>query len=152
MPSEFAIRKARSEDLGAIREILASVQLPGDDIESHLQNFLVLTSADRVVGCVGLEVRERLALLRSLAVAEHFQNQGHGRRLCLAVLELAQQRKISQVFLLTETAERFFALQGFDNIKRSGVPANIQESVEFQLPCCKQAACMRKVLSSRGAV
>jgi hypothetical protein len=62
------IRIAKRSELDKVLKLLESLDLPGDGVEEHLDEFLVAEEAGRVIGAVGLEVYGSVGLLRSLAV------------------------------------------------------------------------------------
>src|SRR5262245_66105437 len=55
-------------DLRAILDLVGAVHLPPEGIEETITYFWVAREGERIVGTVGLEVYDDLALLRSLAV------------------------------------------------------------------------------------
>ena len=66
----------------------------------------------------------------------------------MAVLESsARQSGVSDLYLLTLTAQEFFAKRGYHVIARKDVPATIQASAEFMSLCPASAACMWKRLA-----
>lgn len=76
-----------------------------------------------------------------------WQGRRLGHQLTEAALNLARQRKLNAVYLLTTTAEAFFPRFGFTAIPREDVPASVQASVEFQSACPASAIVMRKPLA-----
>lgn len=50
--------------------------------------------------------------------------------------------------LLTQTAEAFFRLAGYENVERSAVPAGLRNLEEFRSLCPASAACMAKRLGN----
>ena len=52
------------------------------------------------------------------------------------------------MYLLTTTAERYFARFGFVQIARDDVPGAVQQSVEFREACPASAVVMRTELST----
>lgn len=140
---QLTIRPAAAEDLQGIVTLLKSVKLPTDGVELHWQNFLVLVDEQKIVGCVGLEIYGSKALLRSLAVARDLHRRGLGSRLYNSVTERAQKMNLEDIYLLTETAEPFFAARGFQIISRDLVDAVVKTSVEFRSACPQSAVCMR---------
>lgn len=141
-----AIEPARPGDLDAIFQLLRDNALPIDGLSDHLSNTLVVRHGDRIVGSAALEVYGDGALLRSVAVAPRLQRSGLGRALTDAAIDLARQRRIPALFLLTTTADGYFPRFGFERIDRAQVPATVRESVEFKSACPASAAVMRKVL------
>lgn len=90
------------------------------DLPSSLDNFVIAKTADAVIGACGIEQYGTVALLRSLAVAADFQGKGLGNSLYQAVLEVAKDKGVKQIFLITTTAAAFFRKQGFTKVERSG--------------------------------
>jgi amino-acid N-acetyltransferase len=140
------IEAALPADLPAVHALLEHHQLPRDGVDDQLQTMVVAREGSRVVGVAALEVHADGALLRSVAVDASVQGQRLGHRLTEAALDMAKQRGVEQVFLLTTTAERFFASFGFETIPRAAVPASVQTSVEFRFACPASATVMRKRL------
>jgi amino-acid N-acetyltransferase len=58
------------------------------------------------------------------------------------LIDHAKTRSIKQVYLLTETAHKYFLKFGFKDITRENVPAEIKQSTEFVSVCPVSAACM----------
>ncbi len=139
----MSMRAARPEDLDGIARLLGSLDLPVEGVQAHLDRFLVLEIEGRIAGSVGLEVYGRRALLRSLAVAPARQGRGLGRRLCREILAQAAALGVEEVVLLTNTAEPFFAREGFERVSRDEVDEAVKASEEFRSSCPQSAACMR---------
>src|SRR5690606_34273407 len=79
-----------------------------DELSNLLLTGFVAEYQEQIVGFAALEVYSRkLAELRSLAVADEWQGQGIGRRLVLACVELARQRRVFEVMTITSTDEFF---------------------------------------------
>ncbi len=137
------IYNANSKDYLVIQSLLESAKLPLDGVREHLRNFLLLKKEDRIIGTVGLEVYGEKALLRSLAVKAGFRGSGYGKRLYQAIIAKARGQQISEIYLLTETAEEFFAKQGFKKIPRDSADVKVKESIEFRSACPETASCMQ---------
>jgi len=85
-----------------------------DELEGLLPTSFVALADGQIVGFVALEIySKKLAELRTLTVAEHWQGQGIGTRLVRAALELAHERRIFEVMTIT-SADEFFRRCGFD--------------------------------------
>jgi len=137
------IQRARDGDLQAVQDLLTLAHLPLDGVKEHFDHFFVLRDQRGVIGTVGLELYDGVALLRSLAVYPDYRGKGWGIELTKAALEEARKRGIGQIFLLTETAEEFFKKKfGFGNISRENADPKVQVSVEFQSACPESCACM----------
>ena len=100
------------------------------------------TGVGGLVGVGGLEVHGRFALLRSLAVKAESRRQGIASMICDRLEEDAVRRRISRVYLLTETAESFFARRGYSVATRAEAPAEIAATEEFTTLCPDSAVLM----------
>ena len=139
---QAVIRNAETRDYPTIASLLKTVKLPLDGVEENLSNFLVLSRGEEIFGTVGLEIYGDKALLRSLAVVPQEQGKGYGIRLYQAIIRKAQEQDVAEIYLLTETVEKFFAALGFEKIPREIVDERVKTSVEFQSACPESAACM----------
>jgi amino-acid N-acetyltransferase len=101
-----------------------------------------LVGSGSLVGVGGLEVHGRFALLRSLAVGADHRRQGIASKICGRLEEDAVRRGISRVYLLTETAESFFASRGYTVATREDAPAKITATEEFTSLCPDSAVLM----------
>jgi thioredoxin type arsenate reductase len=151
-PDVDAIRygPAAPDDLGAIRALLEGLQLPVDDVGAPHQVFLVARAANELVGCISLERYGDDALLRSLAVVPRLQGAGVGKALYAQALHEAERSGTSALYLLTTTAEKFFARAGFTRIDRGSVPTAVGGSAEFRSLCPASAVCMMKRVGGGG--
>ena len=138
---------ATHQDLAATQALLQACELPFGDLDAnHLAHFFVIKDQDQVIGSVGLEVCEKFGLLRSLALAESLRGQGWGLKLVAQIEAYARSQQISALYLLTTTADQFFARLGYCTIPRERAPAPLQTSAEFQSICPASAVCMCKQL------
>ena len=146
------VERAAAADLPGLLSLLDSVNLPREGVAEHLSGFLVARdAAGRIAGCVGMERHGAVALLRSAAVAPELQGAGLGRRLTVALLELARSEGFSEVVLLTTTARKFFADKfGFREAARAEYDAQLAGSPEWNLPRCSSAVLMRLDLRAAG--
>jgi amino-acid N-acetyltransferase len=134
-------------DEAKIRELLVLCKLPHEDITlEHLRHFLILKEEGEVIGVVGVEVFGRFGLLRSLAVDPRWRRRRVGLHLTERAEEYAASTKIEALYLLTMTAEGFFAKRGYRKVERTSVPAPIQGTAEFKSFCPVTAVCMVKYL------
>jgi amino-acid N-acetyltransferase len=79
-------------------------------------------------------------------VEESWRGSGVGRVLVERALDLARQRGIEDVYLLTTTAENYFPKFGFTCVSRDSVADRVRASVEFQTACPASATVMRRTL------
>ncbi len=128
-------------------ELLANCDLPTSDLKSHhFENFLGCGTAEDLKGIVGLELFDSIALLRSLAVAEEVRGSGCGKALVKEVENYAIEKGVRKLYLLTTTAEGFFARLGYTLADRNGAPEEIKSTKEFSGLCPDSAAFMAKKL------
>lgn len=101
---------------------------------------------DKLIGTGALELFGQYALLRSLAVKDALRGHKLGSRITDELIDIAREKKVSKIYLLTETARLFFKRKGFVEIDRKDVPAEVQGSSEFSGVCSDTAVCMVKTL------
>lgn len=149
---EIQVQPRRPEDDSAIRGLLESAELPFEDLSPELlERFLVArASGGAVVGVVGLEVFGRFGLLRSLVVHPAQRGSGLGALLVEHLERRARTAGVTELFLLTTTAAAFFTARGYRTLARTGVPAEVAASREFQSLCPATAVCQGKRLAERG--
>jgi amino-acid N-acetyltransferase len=140
---------ASPADEPRIRQLLSSCGLPHEDITpEHLQHFLVLKEKRQMIGVIGLEVLRPFALLRSLAIDPLFRNRGLGSQLTQQAEKYADSLNIQNLYLLTTTAEGFFAKRGYEKVPREAIPNEIENTAEFSSLCPVTAVCMVKFIPS----
>jgi len=144
--SDIPIAAARREDLPEILALLEECELPKEGLSTHLSTTLVAREGKEIVGCSGLELYQEFALLRSVAVKPAFRKRGTASRLTRAALDLAKHHKVTNVYLLTETASTLFSKMGFTHIQRSDVPEDVRGSAEFTTLCPTTCMVMTKSL------
>lgn len=136
---------AQAADLPAIRALLAASGLPGADLTpAHLGSFWLQRDAAGLVGVVGLEPRGLAALVRSLAVRTDARGRGLGGALLAYAESQAAVLGIETLYLLTTTAERFFAAHGYTEIPREAAPPPIRATAEFAELCPASSVCLTK--------
>ena len=140
---------ASTEDEKQIKQILEDSDLHHDDISSsQLTHFIIVKddNALALAGIVGLEPKDDVGLLRSLAVAQVYRRQGLATQLVNKIEEYARSQQVDTLYLLTLTAEDFFVGQGYQKADRKSAPDAIQETTEFRGLCPETAVCMKKHL------
>jgi amino-acid N-acetyltransferase len=141
-PKLYPIVKADKTHLSGIINLLNQVNLPQEGIEAHLSDFIVSHDESTVIGCAGIEVYETVGLLRSVAVHPDYQGKTVGNALIRRILSHAQNRRVEEIFLLTETAENYFLKLGFKKINRDDIDYRIKETQEFKTLCPASAISM----------
>lgn len=125
--------------------LLKKNQLPTEDISDRTKLF-VLEDEQEIVGTIAIEYSHSEGLLRSLSVDQNKRNKGYGKTLVDFIERFALKEGISDVYLLTTTAEPFFNRNGYVSIDRNTVPEFIRQTSEFSSVCPSSAAVMKKVL------
>lgn len=145
MPDVLMIRQ-RPPHLSVVA-LLEAEGLPASDLtETHLEHFFFTGSDGAPSALVGLEIYGEAALLRSLVVSVAARNQGLGSVLLLHAEEYAAAHQVRALYLLTTTAEPYFAHRGYRRIDRSEAPPSIQSTREFAGLCPSRSAFMIKRL------
>ena len=142
---EFSFAEPRDE--ATIKQFLENNGLLHQDIgPDNVKHFLLALDGLEIAGVIGLEIRQGDALLRSLAVAQGYRQKGLATKLVEEIENYARSLKIRTLYLLTLTAEDFFAKRDFQKTARSSAPAGIQTTAEFRGLCPASAAFMTKRL------
>ena len=141
------LRAARAADLTVVLELLDACGLPTSDLtEALLASFCVADEAGRVVGVTGLEVFDKCALLRSLAVATEHRGNGLAARLVDWCEAEARRQGAETAYLLTTTAADYFRARGYTDVPRDAVPRAIAGHAQFRSLCPASAKCQGKRL------
>jgi len=144
------IRAAAFDDLPRVEQLVERVGLPIDGLSDQFPRGYVLATRDgELLGCAGLEVYERVGLLRSVAVFDDSRGRGIGRALVKERLRAADAAQLDAVYLLTTTAGDYFVRLGFASADRTSVPAALSMSPEFARACPASARCLVLALGGR---
>jgi len=111
-----------------------------------LEHFFFIGTASAPIGLVGLEVCGEHALLRSLVVAPSARTGGAGSALVERAEAHARWQGVRNVYLLTTSAEDFFARRGYVRVGRETAPESIRSTHEFADICPASSAFMVKDL------
>lgn len=119
--SEVVIRRATLADVAELSEFIKPFVAQGRllhrtimELEILVANCFVAIYQGRIVGCAALEIySNKLAELRSLAVAPEVRRMGVGKRLVTACVDCAKKLEILEVMAIT-SSEEFFRACGFD--------------------------------------
>lgn len=116
--------------------LLLECGLPVEDLSAIASvQFFGIHAENALIGVVGLEAYPPYALLRSLAVTPAFRASGLGRKLVAFAESQAAARGITQLFLLTTTAEKFFLGLGYVPADRAAAPPVIRGTAQFSGLC-----------------
>ena len=144
-PQELVIRA--QPPLRAVVVLLESAGLPTVDLRpEHLEHFFYCGASEAPTGLVGLELLGNDALLRSLLVAPEARRGGVGSALVEHAENYAHSKGVRTIYLLTNTAEKFFSQRGYLRIARAAAVPAIQATHEFKELCPDSSALMAKAL------
>ena len=140
------VERAESDDLIAIERLLASGGLPLDGARDAFVMGVVAREGGEVVGAAAVEPYGPAGLLRSVVVESALRGTGIGGTLVDSSESLARDLGIAELYLLTETAEAWFARRGYSTIERDEVPEPVRGSIEFTTACSSTAVAMWRAL------
>jgi amino-acid N-acetyltransferase len=133
--------------LEEVSRLLHDAGLPTADLtERHCEHFFYVGSATGPTGLIGLEPYDEVALLRSLVVTPAARAAGVGSALLRHAEEHARAIGVRRLYLLTTTADEFFARRGYQLAPRDSAPASIRTTREFAGICPASSAFMSKPL------
>lgn len=139
----------QSHDELALNTLLQAADLSTEDITPEmLEHFRVVHLDKALIGCAGVDILGEVGLLRSVAVDEAHRGTGLGKRLVEAMEEYAKAQGVQQLYLLTTTAEAFFAGLGYRKLSREEAPADIAGTEQFASLCPSSSSFMVKSLSA----
>ena len=131
----------------AARGLLAAANLPTSDLtDDQLTKFFYCGPAAAPLALIGLEIYGNDALLRSLVVDRTLRSAGLGSALVEYAEAHAANNNVGTLYLLTTTAEPFFARRGYHRVDRTVAPEAIRSTREFAGLCPASSAFMFKRL------
>lgn len=146
------LRSAHRVDLPAIERMLAIAGLESTGIAELLDRAgdVVVAGDTRRPGelaaVAAIEVCGKYALLRSVAVHPDWRQHRLGAAVVGRMVDIARQRGVRALYLLTTTAEGYFPKVGFEAVDRGAVPEEIAETEEFRSMCPASAVVMTRAL------
>jgi len=146
MENQYVITTA-SNHRAEVVELLQSEKLPVDDLPEMLGTFYSAVQAEKVIGAIGFEKYGGYGLLRSMVVDRNHRNKNIASALVGKLEEEATRAGIDSLYLLTQTADQYFAKKGYRRIERNSVPEPIRASREFIDLCPASAIVMMKNLT-----
>lgn len=127
----------------AVEALLQQCNLPFEDCAEHLGNFIGVLNQERLIALGGVQFEGSYALLRSLAVLAEFRAQGLAGKIVERLLDNLKHRGNREVYLITTTADAYFARRGFYPVARATLPFEIQATEQFSRLCPSDAQAMR---------
>jgi amino-acid N-acetyltransferase len=141
-----AIVRARPADLPAVEALVSRAGLPLEGLGTAFPLCVVAWDGDAVVGTAAIERYGSAGLLRSVAVAADRRGSGIGRAVVSAAEDLGRSEGITELYLLTETAEDWFPRLGYAVVPREVAGATVGASIEFTTVCRDTGVPMHKRL------
>jgi amino-acid N-acetyltransferase len=143
------ILPATEADLADVEGLVAAAGLTLAGLAACVSGGTVVVCREHDGCLLGVAATERygdLAFLRSVAVHAPVRGHGLGRVLVERALADARDAGAREAWLLTETAEPFFAGLGWTRADRAGAPDAIRATVEFASACPATAIAMHRPL------
>jgi GNAT superfamily N-acetyltransferase len=139
------LRAIRRNDpaFGDFCAALEAADLPTLDLDEGDATYFT----DEAGSFGGLVRLGNMALLRSIVVPRSKQRHGLGTDMLAGLIGAARKSGAREVWLLTTTAEGFFAANGFERVARTDAPAALAATSQFKGVCPDSAALMRLVLA-----
>ena len=130
-----------------VKSLLENEGLPFNDIDEHLDNVIIVEEdGGEIVGIGALEMYDKVGLCRSLVVEKRKRNKNYGASILKYIEEYARNNGITELYLLTENAARYFEKQKFEEVSRDHTPNEIKCTKQFSSLCPASAVVMRKYL------
>jgi amino-acid N-acetyltransferase len=143
---EIVISGATADDIPLIKQLLVANELPTEGVDDYWKTFIVARDGNDIVACGGAEAHKMAALIRSVAVTDSYRGRGLGRRIVRQLLDRLASRGIREFYVLTTTAQAYFAKRGFKPIDRDEIHPQLLGSAELRGACPDSAVCMRLVM------
>lgn len=140
-------RAATAADVADLRRLMVGSGLPAEDLEQHLRVFRVVERDGGLIACVALERHGSDGYLRSVAVAAAHRGAGLGARLTEEMQREAAAEGLRDLWLMTLSAEPFFARLGFVRLPREQSPPWLRSHDHYLTYCPAGAIVMRRPLT-----
>jgi len=155
--NQYRIRTAQLADIPEILaifadEVEAGRMLPRSEeiMRANIQDWRVAYLDNVIIGCVSLVFfTPQLCEIRSLAVAESYRQNGLGKKLVQAAVDLAEERGAVNVLTLTR-APYLFEQFGFERDDIRNFHQKVQQDCQLCpfLTCCDEVALLLKIKES----
>ena len=132
----------RRADLAQLEALLQTNHLPTEDCAEQVQHYYASYAGDELIAAGAIEPVAQFGLLRSVVVRKDYRGRGLARRITAHLLDQARNEGRLVIYLLTETAEAYFADLGFLPMVRADVPKMVSLTRQFSSLCPDSASCM----------
>jgi N-acetylglutamate synthase-like GNAT family acetyltransferase len=109
-------RRGRPGDEARFAELIVHGELPPLFISEFIQGFVAAEFDGGVIGCGGLEIYDDSGVIRSVVVEESARNKRIGERMAELLMHDARAAGVTDLYLFTMHAERFWRRLGFDRL------------------------------------
>lgn len=142
---DYLLRGAVPGDEKEILDMLQAAGLTTAGVSGNMQQFTVADNGE-IMGAIGMVPDDAgSVLLRSLIVKEKYRNAGIADALLQAALK-SGSGPIKTAYLLTYTAEKYFAKRGYKKIERTDIPCVLLEKSLQGEACSDCSTCMKREL------
>ena len=124
--------------------VLREAGLPTDDLDGASRFFMLSSDADAFGGLEGSGPDQ---LIRSVVVPPSSRGLGLGRRMVDALVGEARADGAQRLWLLTTSADRFFADLGWTITERAAAPEAVRATRQFAGLCPASAVLMCRRLA-----
>jgi amino-acid N-acetyltransferase len=132
----------RPTDLAQLEALLKGNHLPTEDCAEQAQHYCASYAGDELIAAGAIEPVAQCGLLRSVVVREDYRGRGLARRITTHLLNQARDEGRVAIYLLTETAQTYFADLGFVPMARADAPKAVSRTRQFASLCPDSASCM----------
>lgn len=145
---DYSIRSAQASDLVKAKNLLSEHNLPVEGLENYFgESYCVVEQNNKIIGIGGVEIYDKVGLLRSVAVSPAVQGHSIGKIIVDNRVAYAKQKGVKTAYLLTTSADKYFQRSGFEYENKSNAPESIKNSVEFLSACPESAVFMKLEIS-----
>ncbi|KMJ55831.1 GNAT family N-acetyltransferase [Alkalihalophilus sp. As8PL] len=129
----IVVRKAATKDILPIQRLVARAGLHSTGIEHSISQFLIVEDEDeQVIGAVGIEQYDDVALLRSLVLDSPIWTGVLTLEFLQVALAYAKDHDVQHVYMCAKSASPLFYQLDFKEIQKDRVPKAIQQSTHYK--------------------
>ncbi len=135
------IHHANASDIGGILELIQPLEQQGvlvkrsrEKIEVDIDDYIVLERDGTVIACAALHFYpdDNVIELACLAVHKDYRNQSYGDTLFQYVEQLAKEKQVADILVLTTQTEHWFISKGFVETDIENLPVEKQHCYNYQ--------------------
>ncbi|WP_077338879.1 amino-acid N-acetyltransferase [Pseudocolwellia agarivorans] len=135
------ISTATIDDVGGILELLAPLEAEGvlvkrsrELLEVEIERFTVIKKEDVIIACAALYPypKENSGEVACVAIHPDYRKGNRGVRLINTLENLAKEKKLSSIFVLTTVSAHWFLEQGFIEKSVDSLPEDKKKMYNFQ--------------------